>query len=117
MPKIFIDIIITWYDGLLCRVQWDGHFSDWFHVSAGVLSPNFYGIYVDELIAILRSSNVGCHVFEKLAAALIYANDMAILAPSLRGLQRLLNLCEIYCLEWDIKLNPSNRWSNKSRKK
>ena len=111
IPKIFIDIIITWYDGLLCRVKWDGHFSEWFDVSAGVrqggvLSPDFYGIYVDELICILKSSNVGCYVLEKFAAALIYADDMAILAPSLRGLQKLLLLCESYCIEWDIKLNP-----------
>ena len=30
---------------------------------------------------------------------------MALLAPSLKGLQKLLHLCEMYCLEWDIKLN------------
>ena len=112
VPKIFLDIIITWYDGLYCRVQWDGHFSEWFHVSAGVrqggvLSPDFYGIYVDQLICILKAANVGCYVFEKFAAALIYADDMAVLAPSLRGLQKLLLLCENYCIDWDIKLNPN----------
>ena len=26
IPKVFIDIIITWYSGLMCRVQWDSHF-------------------------------------------------------------------------------------------
>ena len=110
VPKIFIDLVITWYDGLLCRVLWDGQYSDWFAVTAGVrqggvLSPNFYGLYVDDLICILQSSNVGCYFLGKFAAALIYADDIAILAPSLRGLQKLLSLCERYCLEWDIKLN------------
>ena len=110
VPKIFIDVIMSWYDGLICRVLWDGHYSDWFDVTAGVrqggvLSPNFYGLYVDDLICILQSSNIGCYVLGKFAAALIYADDMAILAPSLRGLQKLLFLCERYCLEWDIKLN------------
>ena len=47
-PKIFIIVIITWYDGLYCRVLWDGTYSAWFLVRAGVrqggvLSPNFYG--------------------------------------------------------------------------
>ena len=28
VPKIFLDIIISWHNGLLCRVKWDGHFSD-----------------------------------------------------------------------------------------
>ena len=39
------------------------------------------------------------------AAALFYADDMAILAPSIRGLKSLLKLCGDYCLEWDICLN------------
>ena len=110
VPKIFLDIIITWYDGLYCRVQWDGCFSEWFFVAAGVrqggvLSPDFYGIYVDNLICILKSSGVGCYYLDKFAAALLYADDLAILAPSLKGLQKMLQLCESYCREWDIKLN------------
>ena len=121
LPKIFIDVIISWYDGLQCRVLWDGTYSDWFPVNAGVrqggvLSPDFYGIYVDELIFILESSGVGCHYVKKFAAALMYADDMAVLAPSLKGLQKLLNLCENYCTNWDIKLNAKkskNLWFGK----
>ena len=30
---------------------------------------------------------------------------MAIVAPSMRALQKLLNICSKYCLDWDIKLN------------
>ena len=30
---------------------------------------------------------------------------MAVLAPSVKGLQTILNLCHHYCLEWDILLN------------
>ena len=110
VPKVFLDIIMSWYDGLFCRVQWDGHFSEWFHVSAGVrqggvLSPDLYNIYVNDLICILESSGVGCFVLERFAAALMYADDIAILAPSIKGLQKLLSLCEDYCLKWDIRLN------------
>ena len=32
---------------------------------------------------------------------------MVLMAPSLKGLQRLLFFCEAYCIEWDIKLNAS----------
>lgn len=111
-PKIFIDVIITWYDGLYCRVLWDGTFSQWFHVTAGVrqggvLSPDFYGLYVDDLFLILESSGIGCYYVDKFAAALMYADDMALLAPSLKGLQKLLLLCEDYCDDWDIKLNAN----------
>ena len=71
----------------------------------GVLSPDLYSIYVDELICILRKSGVGCYICKIFAAALFYADDMAILAPSLKGLQMLLNLCQTYCVECDILLN------------
>ena len=109
-PKIFIDILITWYRGLQCRVRWNGHLGDWFSVTAGVrqggiLSPDFYNLYVDELINILRKSGVGCHISHVFAAAIFYADDMCVLAPSLRGLQKLLNICSSYCTEWDISLN------------
>ena len=109
-PKIFIDIVITWYDGLYCHVLWNGAYSSWFNVTAGVrqggvLSPDFYGLYVDELFKILESSGIGCYYLNRFAAALMYADDMALIAPSLKSLQKLLTLCERYCIEWDIKLN------------
>ena len=49
-PKRFLDILINWYDGLRCRVKWDGHLGNWFSINAGVrqggvLSPDFYNIY------------------------------------------------------------------------
>ena len=110
-PKCFLDILINWYGDLRCRVKWDGYFGDWFGISAGVrqggiLSPDFYNIYVDDLIRILQASRIGCHVRDMFAAALLYADDICILAPSLNGLQRLLNICSQYCLDWDICLNP-----------
>ena len=60
---------------------------------------------LDQLIYILRSAGIGCHYLRIFAAALFYADDVAILAPSLKGLQKLLNLCHTYCSDWDILLN------------
>ena len=42
VPKIFLDIIISWYDGLWCRVKWDNHYSEWFQISAGVRQREFF---------------------------------------------------------------------------
>ena len=110
IPKIFLNVIMTWHDGLMCRVRCENTYSEWFSISAGVrqggvLSPDFYSIYVDELINILRKSGIGCHVRGIFASALFYADDMAVIAPSVRGLQKLLDLCHAYCVEWDILLN------------
>ena len=109
-PKCLIDILVAWYSDLLCRVRWDGYLTDWFKITAGVrqggvLSPDLYSIYVNDLICILRSSGIGCHVYGVFAAALFYADDMCVMAPSVKGLQKLLNLCGSYCEQWDICLN------------
>ena len=109
-PKIFIDLIMNWYSELLCRVKWDDSFSEWFRVIAGVrqggiLSPCLYCIYVDELIKVLESMKVGCYILETFMAALLYADDIALLAPSVKGLNLLLRTCSEYCIEWDICLN------------
>ena len=109
--KRFLDILINWYKDLQCRVKWDGFHGEWFSISAGVrqggvLSPDFYNIYVDDLVCILKSSGIGCYIRNVFAAALLYADDMCILDPSLKGLQRLLDICSSYCVQWDVCLNP-----------
>ena len=112
IPLQFLNVLITWHDGLFCRVKWDNHYSEWFPILAGVrqggvLSPDLYSIYIDDLISILRSSGVGCHYISAFAAAFFYADDMALLAPSLKGLQKLIDICNEYCAAWDIRLNSS----------
>ena len=112
VPKVFLDVIMTWHDGLMCRVRWDDVYSDWFSISAGVrqggvLSPDFYSIYIDDLMRIFKRAGIGCYFRQIFAAAIFYADDMAVLAPSIRGLQKLLDLCHSYCVEWDILLNAS----------
>ena len=111
VPLIFLNLITYWYNELYCRVRWDDAYSDWFCVIAGVrqggiLSPDFYSVYVDDLMTLLSDLNVGCHIRNTFIAALFYADDMALLSPSLRGLQKLLSACERFCGEWDICLNP-----------
>ena len=109
-PLVFIDIIISWYDGLFCRVKWGNFYSEWFQITAGVrqggvLSPNFYCIYVDDLLLKLKSLQKGCHIQSRFAASFFYADDMCVIAPSIKALSSLFNACEAYCIEWDIGLN------------
>ena len=88
-----------------------GRTRQWFCILAGVLqggilSPSFYSLYVDDLK--LEKLNVGSYVMDVLMAALLYADNMAILAPSMKGLQLLLDNCSEYCEDWDICLNAKN---------
>ena len=110
-PLIFVSIIMAWYSDLSCRVRWGDTMSEWFSILAGVrqggiLSPTFYSIYVDDLVQILSKMGVGCHVKDLFLSILLYADDMCLMSPSLKGLQRLLLMTESYCEEWDICLNP-----------
>ena len=110
VPLVFLDILIVWYDGLSCRVKWGDEYSDWFPLTAGVrqggvLSPDLYSIYVDDLLSLLKQHRKGCYYLGIFAASLFYADDMAILSPSIKGLSSLLAICSAYCAEWDIGLN------------
>ena len=80
IPIVFLEIIMFWYNNLQCRVKWDDCFSAWFSITAGVrqggiLSPDFYSIYVDDLLLRLESTGKGCHFYRVFAAALFYADD------------------------------------------
>ena len=65
-----------------------------------------YCIYVDSLVQILKDAGIGCHIRDSFISILLYADDMCLVAPSLKGLQRLLRLTENFCSTWDIMLNP-----------
>ena len=85
--------------------------SNWFDIEAGVrqggiLSPVFYCLYVDDLVKTLSEIGIGCHLRDTFLSILLYADDMALMAPSLKGLQTLLSATEQYCKTWDIMLNP-----------
>ena len=110
-PKMIVDLIMTWYSDLQCRVRWGSAFSDWFSLKVGVrqdgvLSPSFYSLYVDDLILKMKDLKIGCYLCDLFAAIIMYADDMLILSPTVRGLQTLLLSCQEYCDFWDIKLNP-----------
>ena len=110
VPLIFLNIIKAWYSNLQCQVRWGDTISEWFNIKAGVrqggvLSPDLYCIYVDELVEILSKTGIGCHLRNTFLSILLYADDMALLSPSLKGLQKLLSATENYCEQWDILLN------------
>ena len=101
---------MAWYSNLQCRVRWGDTVSGWFSIETGVrqggvLSPDFYCIYVDELVEILSKMGVGCHLKNTFLSILLYADDMALIAPSLHGLQKLISATKHYCKEWDIMIN------------
>ena len=81
----------------------------------GILSPIFYCLYIDDLVEILTNTGAGCHLRFVFLSILLYADDMALLAPSLKGLQTLPSAPERYCKKWDVNHVMLNAKKEKSK--
>ena len=68
----------------------------------GILSPYLFAIYMDDLSVTLNNAKVGCHINNRCANHMLYADDLCVIAPSPRGLQSLLDIYTKYGLENDI---------------
>ena len=59
----------------------------------GILSPLFFNVYMDGLSDILCRTECGCTMGGRMINHLMYADDLVILSPSAKGLQRLVDKC------------------------
>ena len=110
MPPIFVRLIVTWYCEQRACVIWGSTLSPKFNVSngvrqGGILSPLFFNLYMDRLSVTLSETKVGCALGKTMVNHLAYADDLVILSPSVKGLQKLLNICSEYGEEHDIMFN------------
>ena len=69
------------------------------------MSPKLYNVYVDELSSRLLDSQTGCHMNGVCMNHVMYADDLTLMAPSAKGLQKLLDVCAEYAREFDIIFN------------
>jgi len=70
----------------------------------GVLSPFLFAIYIDDIIVEMRNSGFGIRIGCIFPGCLLYADDIVLICSY--GLQKLINVCEMYGNVWDIKFNP-----------
>ena len=77
----------------------------------GVSSPKFFSLYVNDLVSELRKHGVGCHLIRLFVGCVLFADDLALLSPSRRGLQKMIDICSLYmskhCLQFNAK-NPKS---------
>jgi len=71
----------------------------------GVLSPNFFASYIDEIFGRLLASGIGCYVASVFLACILFADDMALLAPTRSSLQRMIDICVTFCDENCLRFN------------
>ena len=73
--------------------------------NGGILSPDFFGFYMHDLITQLKSSGFGCNIIHILIACLFFADDIVLLSPSRHGLQKMLDICVSYCKSFCLDFN------------
>ena len=96
--------IMYYYLNLSYNCKWGDKYSGYFDVPAGtkqggILSPDFFGLYIDELVQTLKREGIGCHVIQVFVACILFADDATLLAPTRSALQRMIDICLKYCSE------------------
>ena len=82
--------MFDWFKKSTAMVRWRNSLSKKFSLNTnvrqgGLLSPIFFAIYVDTLIQRLKQTGVGCNMTGQFIGCLFYANDITLLAHTLRG--------------------------------
>ena len=95
-----------------CSVRWGSAISSSFPIKngvkqGGVLSPLLFSLYTDTLLHNLSESGVGCYIGNTFMGAFAYADDIALLSPSLTGMKRMLTICEEFSIQYDIIFNAT----------
>ena len=71
----------------------------------GILSPDFFALYMHDLIEQLTNSGYGTHVIQMCINCIFFADDVVLLSPSRYGLQELLDICVAYCDRFCLDFN------------
>ena len=110
MPAVFIRLLLDSYLNPRICAEWGACKSDFFQATNGVkqgsiISPILFTVYVDELIARLQASGLGCNIGRSYIGVLGCAVDLTLLSPSVNALSNMFGICEEYAKEYDIVFN------------
>jgi len=111
--KITIDLLSIfeqWFQMSATCVKWYGLTSYFFKLRAGVrqggvLSPFLFAVFLDTVIEKVKATNLGCYIGNVCVCIFLYADDILLIAPSVTGLQMLLNACEFELSKLDMVVN------------
>ena len=109
LPVCVVCLLRNWYTDQKLSVRWNSQRSYSFSVSNGVRQGGavLFTIYIDKLLLELRQQGVGCYWSSHFAGAYAYADDLAILAPSVSALRQMLRCCECFASMHSLKFNPA----------
>jgi len=75
----------------------------------GILSPYLFTRYIRQLLFVISTSKIGCHIGGIAVNIFAYADDVVLLAASWHAMQDLLGLVVNCCTNLDLKCNVKKR--------
>ena len=109
IPPYIIRLLHYWYSKQTMYVKWNGCVSDSFGCKNGVkqgglISPFLFNFYINDLSVRLNRQPIGCFLNQKVNN-LLYADDLVLVSPTAKGLQKLLLECETFSKDHSIEFN------------
>ena len=111
-PRIIKLLYFMYNTNQSCSVKWGNKQSVYFKIlngvkQDGVISILLFSCYIDNLFTQLQHSGLGCHASCSYVGAFRYADDIALLAPSLQCVKQMISKCEKYASSHSITFNPN----------
>ena len=105
-----VRIIVNRYIRQKARVSWGSYITPYFDLcngvkQGGVISAKLFTLYIDSLLIQLKESGYGFHMNGTFMGALSYADDITIISPSIRGLNKMLSICAEFAHNYCITFN------------
>jgi len=69
------------------------------------VSPALFAIYIDDFIVRLKAPKLWCHLNGAYYGCLLYANDILLLSHSVQTMRYILDVCDSYAIDYDVKFN------------
>ena len=112
VPLYIVRILYFWYFNQLVCVRWNQTLSYTFRVTngvrqGGILSPLLFNVYMNDLSLSLNKFAIGCIIQNTIINHFMYADDIVLVSPSAKGLQKLVNESLKYGNEHNILYNKS----------
>lgn len=98
------------YTDVQCVVKVNNYVTPSLRVPQGVkqgckLSPTLFSLYINDLAAEIKQMNLGIDIGELQLSILLYADDIALIAPDADSLQLMLNRLNEWCSKWRLSVN------------
>jgi len=76
-----LTLIEFWFSVSVTCVNWKGHFSVFFSLTAGVrqggvLSPFLFAVFIDGVVYKVKRTNVSCYMSATYCSIFLYADDI-----------------------------------------